>query len=59
MNVLIRWYTPTENNVDLMDYGHDADITWDDLNEEERNEVLDHIRSETTLYIKEIKTLEQ
>lgn len=41
--------------IDLTDYGHEPEITWMDLNEDERNEILDPLREDKILDIGEIK----
>lgn len=57
MKAEIRWQSPQIDTIDLTDFGHDENKTWDDLTEGEESEILDFIRSEFVLMVKSIKTL--
>jgi len=42
----ITWRSPSNDTIDLKDYGHDEKTLWEDLSEDEQNEILDPIRDE-------------
>ena len=46
MKARITWYSPQVDTIDLTDFGHDEEKTWDELTEDEESEILDFIRSE-------------
>lgn len=58
MTAIIKWNNPQIDYVGLTDYGHEEDKNWDDLNEDEQSEILDFIRSEFILTVREIRTVE-
>jgi hypothetical protein len=44
MKVLVKFKINTQEEIDLTDCGYDESQRWDDLTEEEQNEILDPIR---------------
>jgi hypothetical protein len=45
MKYSVRYVQPQDDEIDLEDYGHSPETKWDDLTEEEQNEILDPLRS--------------
>ncbi len=56
MKVLAKLKLNTEVEIDLTDFGFDESKRWDDLKEDEQNEILDPIRNEqiATVTVEEI-----
>lgn len=44
MKVLVKFKLNTQEEIDLTDCGYDENQRWDDLTDEEQNEILDPIR---------------
>jgi len=43
--------TSKEETIDLTDFGHDEDVSWEDLSEEEKCEVRDFVSEQTIVYV--------
>lgn len=56
MEIQIIWQTPSTSNVNLEDYGHDENTDWNDLSVSDRDEILDHLRSEIVPMVKDIRS---
>jgi hypothetical protein len=46
MKIEIIWHSPSTNVIDLEDYGHEENTSWDDISENDKNEILDALRDE-------------
>ena len=46
MKVIAKFTLNTQDIIDLTDYGHEEDKTWDELTADEKNYILDSIRME-------------
>lgn len=57
MEIQIIWQAPSTSTVDLLDYGHDEDKNWNYLSVSDRDEILDHLRSEIVPMIKDIRSV--
>jgi hypothetical protein len=44
MKVLVKFKLNTQEEIDLTDCGYDENQRWDDLTDDEQNEILDPIR---------------
>lgn len=53
--VEIFWQVPSKDEIDLYDYGYTEDAKWSDLSEEEQSEILDSLRDDHILMVKEIR----
>ena len=38
--------------IDLSDYGHDENVNYEDLSEEEKDEISDHLREEVIVSVR-------
>lgn len=46
MKANFKVYYSEVGEIDLKDYGHDADVKFEDLTEEQKIEIWDHLREE-------------
>jgi hypothetical protein len=58
MKVLVKLKLNLETEVDLTEFGHDESQRWDDLTEEEQNEILDPMR-ETAIPNVNVETVDE
>lgn len=57
MKILVKLKLNTQTEVELTDCGYDENTKWNDLTEEQQNEILDPIRQENiaSVSVEEIK----
>lgn len=55
-NVEMRYSNYFE--IDLEDYGHSESTTFEELSEEEKNEIIDHLREEAIVRV-DVKTINE
>lgn len=51
MKARVKLHYTEYTEIDLEDYGHNEDTRYEDLNEDDQAEILDHLRSEVVVFV--------